>query len=94
MRIKIRRIWDGLGVRSSDAWFAFLVGIFGGVVGVLVDLDHLPMVWGGTGSRAFHTPLALVAGVVVFYCFARIGGLLVQDISLRKWREKNGECNN
>jgi hypothetical protein len=86
MASKARRILHGLVFDSSIFVFALFVGICGGIVGVLVDIDHLPMVWGGEGSRALHTPLAIFAGIVALYCLARLGGLLYKVVSLKNKR--------
>lgn len=59
---------------------ALLVGFLGGVLGVLVDLDHLPALWGKEGARSFHTPLLIAASLIALYCFARLGGLLVGEV--------------
>lgn len=90
MTRRLRRITHGLVFGSSSFVFALFIGILGGTVNILVDFDHLPMVWGGEESRAFHTPLAIVAGVVVLYCFARLGGLLVGMVLRRKKEKRNG----
>ena len=63
---------------------ALFIGIFGGVLGVLADLDHIPGLWGGQASRAFHTPLLFGAGLVSFYCLARLGRLLVGEVLSEK----------
>ena len=72
------------GSDRSVFGFTLLVGFLGGVFGVLVDLDHLPVLWGGQASRAFHTPLLFGAGFVAFYCLARLGRLLVGQVLSRK----------
>lgn len=89
MTRRARRIIHGLVFGTSPFVFALFVGVCGGIAGVLVDIDHLPMLWGSDGSRSFHTPLAIGAGGIAFYYLARFGGLLVQTISLKKRRDKN-----
>ena len=68
----------------SGIKFTLLIGILGGIVGVSVDIpDHLPILWGREGSRAFHTPILIVAGAVGLYCIARLGRLLTQLVLKR-----------
>lgn len=86
MTTRARRALYGLVFGSSLGVFALFAGICGGITGVLVDIDHFPMVWGGQGSRTFHTSLAIVASIVAFYCLAHIGRLLYKDVSLRNRR--------
>ena len=76
----IGRITDGLVLRSRGIVFALFAGVCGGILGVLVDLDHLTMVWGGEASRALHTPLAAFAGIVALCCLARLAGLLARVV--------------
>ncbi len=51
-----------------------------GMVGVLVDLDHLIAYYWltGLGGRFLHTPLLIVSGAVLLGCCAYITGLLVR----------------
>jgi len=72
--------------RSDNPQFrtTFLVGILGGVLGVLVDIDHVPALFGGQASKALHTPLLVGAGIIAFYCFARLRRLLVGKVLSKK----------
>lgn len=91
MAIKNRRVDDSRN--HSTFRSALLVGILGGILAVLVDIDHLPILWGGQASRTFHIPLSIAAGFIAIYCFARIGGLLVGQVLSRrlgspKWKRR------
>lgn len=82
MASKNRRVDDSRN--HSTFRSALLVGILGGVLAVLVDIDHLPILWGGRASRTFHIPLFIAASLVAVYCFARLGGLLVEQVLSRR----------
>ncbi len=73
-------------VRSRFS-FALCLGFFCGVVGVCVDLDHVTMFWGHPVGRVAHTPLLILAVLVLLYCGACIGGLLAGMV-LKRRREK------
>ena len=49
-----------------------------GIIGVLVDIDHVIAHKRGLDHRFLHPYYLLVAGVIIFCCLTRIGGLLVQ----------------
>lgn len=65
---------------DSRFTFALFIGFWSGIVGVCVDLDHFTMLWGHPHGRIAHTPLVILAGIVGFYCLARIGGLLFRVV--------------
>lgn len=56
--------------------YAFFIGIWGGIFGVLVDLDHIPKYLGlTTASRPAHIYFGILAGIIAIYCLARLGRL-------------------
>lgn len=68
-------------VRNSSRFkFALFIGLLGGAVNVLVDIDHSPVLWGGTATRAFHTPVLISAGIVAFYCVACVARLFFRMV--------------
>lgn len=82
--------------RSSNRLYALLrsdalrFGFWGGVIGVLVDLDHIPwainpQVW--TEGRILHPALLVIAGVVAIGCVAYLTGLYIKLV-LRKKRQR------
>lgn len=74
-------------LHSSRGKFALWLGLFGGAVNVLVDIDHSPVLWGGKASRAFHPAILIGAGVIALCCLACIGGLLVRMVLKNKQKE-------
>lgn len=76
IRDRIARSCLGHSLVGDGFSFALRVGFFSGLVANLIDLDHLPMFWGGKG-RMLHPPLCFLALCVALYCSARIGGLLI-----------------
>jgi len=56
---------------------ALLVGLLCGIVGVLVDLDHVIGHYLGWDSHFLHTPLLIVSGAVICGALAYLGGLLL-----------------
>lgn len=86
VRDRIEKSCLGHSLGRDGFSFALRVGFFAGLVANLVDLDHLPMFWGGKG-RMLHPPLCFLALCVALYCSARIGGLLV-GVVLEKRRER------
>jgi hypothetical protein len=56
--------------------FALFLGLCGGLAAVLLDIDHIALVWGYPVGRALHTPALILAGGVAVYCCARLGRLL------------------
>ena len=71
---------------------AFRVGIYGGIVGVLVDVDHIiahyiPSLrtlnpeWPG---RCFHTPLLIISGFVIFGMLTYIARLYIGMVLRRR----------
>jgi hypothetical protein len=58
-----------------------------GLAGVLVDADHLFAYWiTGHSSRAAHSPLAIIAGIVIGGVIACSGGLYYKLVLKRKQR--------
>ena len=53
------------------------VGFVGGIVGVVVDLDHLP-IFGA--SRAWHYPLLYASVFVGLCCLAYLAGLWIRSV--------------
>ncbi len=53
----------------------YVIGICG-VVGVLVDLDHII----AFGGRFLHTPLLIGSGVILIGCCAYIAGLHIRMV--------------
>jgi len=72
--------WFVYGLRhTSEYQFTFFVGILGGILGVLVDLDHIPSLFReGIYHRLWHTPVLIVALFVGGYCLAHLAGLLAR----------------
>lgn len=68
---------------------ALAVGFCGGVVGVLIGLDHPLAYWIFEGHPTFaqwrfwHIPLAVVAFAVACCCVAYIGGLFCRVVLKR-----------
>jgi membrane associated rhomboid family serine protease len=62
---------------TMGEWNALLVGLLCGVVSVLVDLDHIVGHYLGWNGRFLHTPLLIVAGVVILSLGAYLGRLLL-----------------
>jgi len=60
--------------------FALFVGFLGGIVNVLVDIDHSPVLWGGAATRAFHTPILIGAGIIAVGCLACIARLFFRMV--------------
>ena len=86
----IRRWWNAtqsayhrLVVVDSRFTFALFAGFWSGVIAVLVDLDHITMLWGHPRGRVAHTPLLILACVMGLYYSARLGRLLI-GLVLRK----------
>ena len=69
--------------RNKDLKLALLVGLLGGIVNVLVDLDHLQ-----AGGRPAHLALGAVACLIALYFVARFGRLYLRMV-LKK-REPTG----
>jgi hypothetical protein len=57
-------------------------GLLGGGFGVLVDLDHLPILG---ASRAAHIPLFAMAGIVGFYSLACLTRLWLEMVLKEKY---------
>lgn len=60
---------------------ALFVGICCGLVGVLIDLDHVIAYKYGrecTNARLLHKPLGLAAGIIIISCIACIGRLYLR----------------
>jgi len=55
----------------------FLIGLLCGVIGVLVDLDHVIAYYIGRSNRFLHTPLLIVSSIVICGALAYLGGLLL-----------------
>ena len=51
--------------------FALRVAFFSGAIANLIDVDHAPMFYGGP-DRVLHKLGAVLAGLVFFYCGARM----------------------
>jgi hypothetical protein len=65
-------------VYTKVFWDALLVGIYCGVVGVLVDFDHIIafiLKRDNTDAKILHTPLFIITGIVFIGIIAYIGGL-------------------
>ena len=73
--------------------FALFIGICGGIVNVLVDIDHAPMFWGGTASRALHPALLISAGIVALCYSACLAGCVARLVLEKKKKEKEREKN-
>lgn len=76
----------GYPVVSDGFSVSLRIGFFSGVLANAIDIDHLPMFWGGPG-RVLHKPLCVLAVLVGLYCLARLGGLYVKLV-LEKKRQK------
>ena len=73
--------------------FALFIGICGGIVNVLVDIDHAPMFWGGTPTRALH-PAFLVGGSIILISYvACLTGCVARLVLEKKKKEKEREKN-
>ncbi len=81
-----KNAFNRLVVVSSRFSFALFVGFWCGVVAVLVDLDHITMLWGHPHGRVAHTPLFILASLVCIYYGARLGRSLA-GLVLRKIRK-------
>jgi len=55
---------------------ALLIGLLCGVVGVLVDLDHVVAFFVKRGGRIFHPYLLVVSSIGLCGLIAYLGGLL------------------
>lgn len=79
-----RSTFHRLVVDSSRSAFALCIGIASGLVAVLIDLDHITMLFGHPDGRVAHTPLLVLAISVALYCGARIAGLLIRMVLRRQ----------
>ena len=75
-------MWLQNVLHNQNIVSALLVFGICGLTGLLVDIDHpisyyLVPEWGG---RFLHTPLLIASCVVLCYCIACIGGLLVRMV--------------
>lgn len=62
---------------SSEGLFALCIGIFGGIVGVLVDLDHpISFFFQIANGRFLHYPLFFIV-LFVFFCLCSYMGRLL-----------------
>lgn len=73
---KLRQSYNKLVLDASRPVFALYLGLCGGLVAVLIDFDHVALVFGHPHGRIWHTPLLILALFVAVYCCARIGRLL------------------
>ena len=56
---------------------ALLVGFLCGVVGVLVDIDHVIALFTNRSGRLLHPPLLITSSIVLCGLIAYVGGLLL-----------------
>jgi hypothetical protein len=82
-------------IRGNDMWHEYLrnnkmlwasLCVFGvcGLVGVLVDLDHIPFILGlAQEPRLLHLSIAVTSGIVLLGTLSYLGGLLLMPF-LRK----------
>ena len=81
----IRRIlnYKSRVIFNSPLW----VGVCGGFVGVLIDLDHPISYWlTGKVQRWFHIPFAIISGVVLCIAGACIGRQVLKLVlKNKKW---------
>jgi uncharacterized membrane protein YvlD (DUF360 family) len=83
----IRRVsnWAGYKVFGVPLY----IGIFGGIISVLIDLDHPITYWlKGTNLRAAHIPLAIISCIILCSVSTCIGGLFLGMV-LRRKRDKD-----
>lgn len=71
-------------LRSPRTFFAFRLGLCGGVAAVAIDLDHITLFFGHSNGRVAHAPLLVLAGLVGGYCLARLGGLVYRVVLRRR----------
>ena len=68
-------------VRRLCANRAFRFGLYGGLVNVGIDADHIWHYWQtGTPGRPFHGAVLLVAGGIAVGCVAYLGGLVLGKV--------------
>lgn len=78
-------VWDTTSNSHTLVFQSLRFGFLGGVINVLVDLDHFLYYWvgfkgWGLAGRPLHVPLAIVAGCIFVYCCARIGRLVGKQV--------------
>lgn len=73
-RDRIEKSCLGLSVVGDGFSFALRVGLFGGFLANLIDVDHVLMLYGGP-DRVLHKTLFVLALLVAVHCCARLGRL-------------------
>lgn len=69
----------------NKVWVAFRVGIFGGIIGVLVDIDHVISYWlTGEATRAAHIYLMYISIAVICGTMSYIGGFYLERFLARR----------
>lgn len=61
-------------------WTTLLVGVLCGIVGILVDIDHLISHFNGRSGHFLHTPILIIAGIIICGALAYLGGLLIRMV--------------
>ncbi|MDO8466840.1 MAG: hypothetical protein Q7S83_01730 [bacterium] len=86
---RLKKSYLELAMVRDGFSFTLCAGLFAGLAAVFIDIDHLPMLWGGP-DRVLHTPLCILAVCVAIYCSARIGRLLVGVVLENRRNKKRG----
>jgi len=79
-------MWIRYLVHNLRSKHALHIGFYGGLVGILVDLDH-PIAYAlfagqptNAQWRFWHIQLGIVAGIIACYCLTCIGGLFYRMV--------------
>lgn len=72
----------------SKLKLALFAGILGGVANILVDVDHLPEIWGLQSARMLHAPVFVGAGFIAVFSLARLGRLFAGLVLTKKSKIK------
>ncbi len=67
-----------MGTRNA----LFVVGLCG-LIGVLVDIDHLVAFFNGWDERFLHTPLLVISSIIILGLGTYLGRLLLGNILRR-----------
>jgi hypothetical protein len=84
MNVRLHKI-----IHSKVLGVPFYVGFWGGLVSVLIDLDHPIAYWiTGKTERSAHIPIAIISGIVLCFVGACLGRLHFKMV-LGKKHDKN-----